>query len=922
VGSTSARLNAAVNPHGRPTTYRFEYGPTTSYGSATAPEAVSPVNSSHRQVGAQLSGPPGATYHYRVVAESAAGTATGADRTVTLAASADPYAATVAATPGLRSYWRLGETSGAFSWDEHGLELGTYRGGPSLGQPGALSRESNPATAFDGVDDELSATGPVISTSGTLEGWFRWSSGKAVLRDDSWAEGWVLAYENTSGNLGYRVGGRAFSTGRDVDTLARDGAWHHIAVTKDSSSAAIYLDGALQHPDTGATNDLASGPWHVMRNGQHSEYAQGQADEIAIYDVALPAATIKQHYDAAQPDRTPPETTIDSGTTGLTNGTSASFTFSSSEAGSTFRCRLDGPGPSIGSEASCSSPKSYTGLGNGSYTFRVHATDPSGNADASPATGSFTVDTAAPQTTIDSGPSGTTTATDASFSFSSSESGSSFQCRLGSGAWSPCSSPKGYGGLAPGSYTFEVAATDAAGNLDVTPASRSFTIAPASSPGDTSPPDTAITAGPDGLETQNDVSFSLSSTEPGSGYRCRLDGPGPALGDEASCGSPRSYSDLADGGYTFRVYAVDPAGNGDPTPATRSFTIDTTAPETTIDSGPSGTTTSPDATFSFSAAEPGSAFQCRLDMGAWAACTSPAAYTGLPAGAHVFEVRATDPAGNTDTTPASRTFTVQPPAAPAVDASPPDTTIDSGPSGAGTSTEASFSFSSSEPGSDFRCRLDGSDWGACSSPAGYSALGYGEHVFEVRATDSAGNADPSPASRTWSVERESAPAPGEPDQEGGPSPVRRSYRPRGYDIRSGRVYRGRGALRRLHRDESRRLELAGRRKRPGVYASDVVIRTSVRAAVRASLARLAVRYNGGATGGTITLSVYNHRTRRWRTIHGPSRARRSDRDVRWSTSKRPRDYVSRGGAILLRVRGTAQRAFRLRSDLVRFTIDY
>ncbi len=86
------------------------------------------------------------------------------------------------------------------------------------------------------------------------------------------------------------------------------------------------------------------------------------------------------------------------------------------------------------------------------------------------------LDTTAPETTISSGPSGTTTSTSASFGFGSSESGSSFQCSLDSGAWSSCTSPKSYNGLAVGKHTFAVAATDAAGNPDSTPATRSWTI--------------------------------------------------------------------------------------------------------------------------------------------------------------------------------------------------------------------------------------------------------------------------------------------------------------------------------------------------------------------------------------------------------------------------------------------------------------
>lgn len=89
-----------------------------------------------------------------------------------------------------------------------------------------------------------------------------------------------------------------------------------------------------------------------------------------------------------------------------------------------------------------------------------------------------------------------------------------------------------------------------------------------------------------------------------------------------------------------------------------SDTPDTQAPETSIDSGPEGTTTNASPSFAFSSSEPNSSFECRLDSGSWSSCSSPKSYQNLAAGNHIFEVRATDQAGNTDPTPATRAFTV------------------------------------------------------------------------------------------------------------------------------------------------------------------------------------------------------------------------------------------------------------------------
>ena len=94
---------------------------------------------------------------------------------------------------------------------------------------------------------------------------------------------------------------------------------------------------------------------------------------------------------------------------------------------------------------------------------------------------------------------------------------------------------------------------------------------------------------------------------------------------------------------------------------------DTTPPDTTITGGPAaGSTVNPGfATFSFTAAEEAT-FDCRLDdpLGDFTSCETT--YTGLTEGSHTLEVQATDAAGNVETEPASRTWTVSDATAPSV----------------------------------------------------------------------------------------------------------------------------------------------------------------------------------------------------------------------------------------------------------------
>jgi glucose/arabinose dehydrogenase/PKD repeat protein len=207
----------------------------------------------------------------------------------------------------------------------------------------------------------------------------------------------------------------------------------------------------------------------------------------------------------------------------------------------------------------------------------------------------------------------------------------------------------------------------------------------------------------------------------------------------------------------FDGFVFDTKEGAQPPKLTLNYTTsgggaDTTPPETTLDpSGPSGTVSSTSATFAFSSSEAGSTFECSLD-GITTPCTSPKSYTGLTDGSHTFSVRAKDGAGNVDATPATRTWTVST-APPPQDTTPPETTIDSGPSGTVKQNNASFTFSSSEANSTFECKLDGGAFGACSSPKKYTGLANGSHTFSVRATDAARNTDATPASRTWTVRR-------------------------------------------------------------------------------------------------------------------------------------------------------------------------
>jgi hypothetical protein len=170
---------------------------------------------------------------------------------------------------------------------------------------------------------------------------------------------------------------------------------------------------------------------------------------------------------------------------------------------------------------------------------------------------------------------------------------------------------------------------------------------------DTVVPETTIDSGPGATTGDNTPTFTFSATEPNATFECRTDGTA-----FAPCASPFTTLALADGGHTFEVRATDPAGNTDATPALSAFTIDTTAPDTTIDSGPRGLTLDTTATFTFSSTDAGASFECRFDTAAFRPCTSPDTSVALADGPHNFDVRAVDGSGVTDPTPARRRFRI------------------------------------------------------------------------------------------------------------------------------------------------------------------------------------------------------------------------------------------------------------------------
>ena len=148
------------------------------------------------------------------------------------------------------------------------------------------------------------------------------------------------------------------------------------------------------------------------------------------------------------------------------------------------------------------------------------------------------------------------------------------------------------------------------------------------------------------------ATFEFSSDQTGVEFFCDLDGLGSTL-----CASPKTYNGLEDGEHTFTVAAKNEHGLADETPVEFTWTV-AVPPNTSILTTPQSTTSATTATFTFSANEIDSEFECSLDGAAFATCESGQQYAGLAVGPHTFAVRAIDAAGNVDGTPASFAWTI------------------------------------------------------------------------------------------------------------------------------------------------------------------------------------------------------------------------------------------------------------------------
>ncbi len=317
--------------------------------------------------------------------------------------------------------------------------------------------------------------------------------------------------------------------------------------------------------------------------------------------------------------------------------------------------------------------------------------------------------------TFDQTPSPSSNQGRGTFAFHTEGAVSRLTCTLDDGESLDCQSPFTVTVAGEGAHTFTVSATGEA--LQIAHATFAWSV-------DLTAPDTEITLSPPAIDAEPSATLMFIGHHTDvAHFECSLD-----RAAFARCASPFPIA-VSDGLHTFRVRAVDAAGNADQTPAQVSWSVDTSAPLASFTAGPIGPVASRQPTFAF-VAPPGEAtLECQLDGGAFTACTSPVTTAELSQGAHFFSVRATNLAGTSGTV--SRAFLV--------DTLGPAITIVSGPASPSDATPT-WTFAVTGGAATVQCHVDAAALVDCADGT-FTApvIADGEHTFEIQARDALGN---------------------------------------------------------------------------------------------------------------------------------------------------------------------------------------
>jgi YD repeat-containing protein len=381
--------SSSSSPNGAIAKYEWDLDGNGSYETNTG---TNPTTSSSYAVAGPV------TVGLRVT-DGAGKTATAAETVSIDGSGAGTYSARVLATAGLIDYWRLGEASGTTLADSKGTAPATLSGGTGLGVGGAVAGDSDTAVSFDGTTGAAQAALNLSATNKlTLEFWMKW---------DGYADDDDLAFEltpNFNSNPGgflvdpnapeeggkFAVGiGSGESRNTAYFTRPSAGQWHHYAIVMDAGAPAAeqvipYVDGQpvpylKTKSGTGAGN-FANSTLYFMSRAASALFGAGDLDEVALYNRALPATTIAQHFGgnsqsplvsfnaSPNPAQVGQTVNLDGSASSDPDGTIAKYEWD-----------LDGNG-SFETSTGTTPSASTTFAAPGSYEVKLRVTDNAGNS--------------------------------------------------------------------------------------------------------------------------------------------------------------------------------------------------------------------------------------------------------------------------------------------------------------------------------------------------------------------------------------------------------------------------------------------------------------------------------------------------------------------------------------------------------------
>lgn len=201
-------------------------------------------------------------------------------------------------------YWRLGESSGPTAADIAGsgpTNNGTYTGTLTLGVPGLIATDSNTAVNLGGagyVNVPDASDLNFVSAAFTIEAWINpndsTTSGRIVDKTQAgFANGYGFDF-NMSGTPYIRMLGSQNLV--KAYPFVAGNRYHVVAISSGSGTGTIYVNGAYVVSTTYSSTNAWTGSLRIGADSNGASNPNAIVDEVAVYNYALSASTIQQHY--------------------------------------------------------------------------------------------------------------------------------------------------------------------------------------------------------------------------------------------------------------------------------------------------------------------------------------------------------------------------------------------------------------------------------------------------------------------------------------------------------------------------------------------------------------------------------------------------------------------------------------------------